>query len=64
LAARALVFAGAVGFLLVILTGWLVVSFMLLLAALFIPVAYSLVYCRRLQRPAPPENRASTAALR
>ncbi len=50
LAARILVIAGAVGFVLVILTGWFVVSFVLLIAALFIPVAYSLVYYKQLQR--------------
>jgi uncharacterized membrane protein len=50
LAARILVLAGAVGFVLVILTGWFVVSFVLLIAALFIPVAHSLVYYKRLQR--------------
>ncbi len=50
LAARILVLAGAAGFVLVILTGWFVVSFVLLIAALVIPVAYSLVYYKRLQR--------------
>jgi uncharacterized membrane protein len=50
LAARILVLAGAVGFVLVILTGWFVLSFVLLIAALIIPVAYSLIYYKRLQR--------------
>ncbi len=50
LAARILVLAGAVGFVLVILTGWFVVAFALLIAALFIPVAYSLVCYKRLRR--------------
>lgn len=50
LAARILVLAGAVGFVLVILTGWFVLSFVLLIAALLIPVAHSLIYYKRLQR--------------
>jgi len=50
LAGRILVLAGAIGFFLVILTGWFVVCFVLLIAAFFVPVAYSLVYYKRLQR--------------
>jgi immunity protein, SdpI family len=50
LAARVFVLAGTVGFILVILMGWFVVSFLILMVALIVPVAFSLVYYKRLQR--------------
>lgn len=50
LAARVFVGAGLLGFLAVIVLGWLVVSFFLLMVALLIPIHFSLVYYKRLER--------------
>ncbi len=50
LAGRVLAGAGLLGCLVVLATGWTMVSFGLLIAAILVPVLYSLFYYKRLQR--------------
>jgi len=49
LAAKLFVAAGALGFLAVLVTGWITTAFVLLMAAILAPVVYSLFYYKRLQ---------------
>ncbi len=50
LAAKLFVLGGLSAFLIVVATGWMVVAFAVFLTALIVPVLYSLIYYKQLQR--------------
>jgi uncharacterized membrane protein len=50
LAAKLFVAAGLLGFLVVVAAGWTVASFIVLMIAVLVPVIYSLVYYKQLER--------------